>query len=159
MSAGTLTRAGVQEGDAIAYINETRVKTAQELQAQLASWAGGEVELRYVRGETLYIGKTTLPDAPSSTRYTVEPQAVAQHRWGARIVSIESGSPLAGSGLDGKDFVDIDGHEVMNAEHLRDLLRYRRTGETIEAKFRTPKTQNTEGATFTLVGRQVPWSL
>lgn len=159
VNPGTLKRAGVQEGDAIAYVGAIRVKTAEELQAQLAASAGREVEIRYVRSENLYIGKTTLPDAPSSTRYAVESQALVQHRWGARVVSIDAGSPLAGAGLDGKDFVGIDGQEVMNADHLRDLLRYRRTGETIEAKFRTPKSQNTEDATFTLVGRQVQWSL
>ena len=73
--AGILAAAGLSKGDFLAYLNQVRVPTKEALDQMLSERRGSEIELRYVRGQRLYVGKIVLPRTANIT-VDVVPAAV-----------------------------------------------------------------------------------
>ena len=157
---GVLGEAGVSQGDRIAYVNDIRVKSDADLQRVLQGSVGAEVDVSLVRDEILWKARMTLPSSEIYFRqYRVVPEYRAEHRYGARIVSVSERSALAGRELVGRDVFKVDGVEVVNTDHLYDLLRYRKTGEQVEIVLRTPNVMTLETVTVQLGPRNDKWSL
>lgn len=156
---GRLTKAGLQKNDMIAYVGEERVKTPESLKLLFELNFGKEVEVSFVRDELLWKGHMTVPRNVSSLRYHVENEYRVTHRWGARVKSIDQSGAISDQDAIGRDITHVDDVEVANAEHLRDLLRYRKPGTKLELQFRTPRSLEKDSARVTLVNREDKWAL
>jgi hypothetical protein len=129
---GRLAAMGLQRGDFIAYVNGERVTSGDAFLEALrrATNRAGSSEVRFVRAERLLI--VHLPLGTPVDASQVGTSEVTQHRYGARIARTEDGEPRP-DGLDAGDTIfALDGTEIVSADHLRDLIRYRRAGESVD---------------------------
>lgn len=158
-AVGRLDKAGVRDGDMIAYVEEERVKSPESLDSLLHRYAEQEVEVSFVRDEKIWKGRMTIPKNVESLRYRASKEYRVTHRWGARVMAVAPDGALADETVIGRDITHVDGVEVEHAEHLRELIRYRTPGETLRLSYRTPRTLETDESEVKLAIREDPWGL
>jgi hypothetical protein len=128
---GLLARAGLQSGDFLAFLDQIRVRGPDDLRDLLDARMGREIEVRFVREHRLYVGRTVLPNRRFAIDVRLSPGQSVSHYYGTQVAQVFPGSPLASHAPEGRPIVKFDGRDVVHSEHLRDMIRYRRAGETV----------------------------
>jgi hypothetical protein len=135
---GGMAAAGLAKGDFIAFVNDERTKTAAECADALRvaflafdTTRRQEAKIKFVRGEMMYQARLTVQERYDGSLLN---GASASHRYGARVLSVEPDGAANGTLRAGDTVFAVDG--VTSMEHLRDLLRYRRSGESLNLKVR-----------------------
>lgn len=167
---GLLGSAGIRPHDVIVSMKEAArfdvVVPAQEFiplsqedyDAMVRGFAGREVEFDYVRGEQLYVGRAIVPEDSRRGRPRIEPIASVSYRWGARVIWV---APWVDGGptLEWARILTLDGQPVTSREHLRQLLRHRRAGETVTLQVRSDAESESRDVQLTLSERGEPIAL
>jgi len=150
---GDLSSAGIEEGDLLAIAAGQRLHNEQELWGALNGAAGGELQLQYVRDGLLYAGTMAVPKDTDTIFVRVARVESATHAWGARVTATAPSFQGDSAELVGRDISEIDGIEVKNVDHLRELLRYRRRGDQVAVVLKDRRSGATETKAFVLSSR------
>jgi hypothetical protein len=144
--------------DVVVPANEFIPLSQEDYDAMVRGFAGHEVEFGYVRGEQLYVGRAMIPQDPRRGRPDVEPIASVSYRWGAPVIWVApwiDGGPT----IEWARILTLDGQAVTSRDHLRQLLRYRRAGETVTLWIRSEAENESRDVQLTLSERGEPVAL
>jgi hypothetical protein len=157
LEAGFLQAAGVRAGDAIVSIAGQLWHSLPEYEEAARQFPGLEFDIRFVRDEQLYTGNARIPKNLDRARPSLEWVDSVPYRQGARITWV---APWVQTpGLEQATVVSIDGHAVSSRDHLRELLRFRRSGDAVTLRILPKDSISERDVQLPLGGRSEPFAL